>query len=87
MSFNLANKSFAERAQIEAEKARLFHMWQNNLGKAKGEAARLIAEKPRRKGKWAEWVRAELDALSPPEYASMVRSEVNKMMAAANGGR
>jgi hypothetical protein len=29
-------------------------MWQNNLGKAKGDAARLIAEKPRRKGKWAE---------------------------------
>ncbi len=49
MSFNLANMSFEERAQIEAEKARLFEMWQNNLGKAKGEAARLIAEKPRRK--------------------------------------
>lgn len=44
MSFNLANMSFEERAQIEAEKARLFEMWQNNLGKAKGEAARLIAE-------------------------------------------
>ncbi len=53
MSFNLANKSFEERAQIEAEKARLFELWQNNLGKAKGEAARLIAEKPRRKGKWS----------------------------------
>lgn len=32
MSFNLANMSFEERAQIEAEKARLFEMWQNNLG-------------------------------------------------------
>ncbi|MCO7516913.1 hypothetical protein NJF44_02555 [Pseudomonas guariconensis] len=87
MSFNLANRSFEERAQIEAEKARLFELWQNNLGKAKGEAGRLIAEKPRRKGKWAEWVRAELDALSPPEYANMVRSEVNKMMAAASANR
>ena len=38
MSFNLANMSFEERAQIEAEKARLFELWQNNLGKAKGEA-------------------------------------------------
>ena len=79
MSFNLANKSFQERAQIEAEKARLFELWQNNLGKAKGEAARLIAEKPRRKGKWAEWVRAELDAMSPPEYASMVRRELQRL--------
>lgn len=87
MSFNLANKSFQERAQIEAEKARLFEMWQNNLGKAKGEAARLISEKSRRKGKWAEWVRAELDAMSPPDYASLVRSEVNKMMAAASANR
>ena len=51
--------------------------------KAKAEAARLISEKPRRKGKWAEWVRAELDGMTPPEYASMVRSEVNKLMAAA----
>ncbi|AIN59274.1 MULTISPECIES: hypothetical protein [Pseudomonas] len=87
MSFNLANMSFQERAQIEAEKARLFDYWQNNLGKAKGEAARLIAEKPRRKGKWAEWVRAELDGMSPPEFNQLVRSEVNKMMAAASANR
>ncbi|WP_444756882.1 hypothetical protein [Pseudomonas sp. A014] len=87
MSFNLANRDFAERAQIEAEKARLFQLWQSNLGKAKGEAARMIAEKPRRKGKWAEWVRAELEGMSPPEFADMVRSEVNKIMAAASANR
>lgn len=87
MSFNLANRSFEERAQIEGEKARLFEYWQSNLGKAKAEAGRLIAEKSRRKGKWAEWVRAELDAMTPADFASMVRSEVNKMMAAANSNR
>ncbi|MDG9882176.1 hypothetical protein CSV86_006555 [Pseudomonas putida CSV86] len=87
MSFNLANKSFAERAEIEDEKARLFELWQTNLAKAKGEAVRLIGEKPRRKGKWAEWVRAELDAMSPPEYANMVRGEVNKLMAAASASK
>lgn len=87
MSFNLANRSFEERAQIEAHKARLFEYWQGNLGKAKGEAGRLISEKSRRKGKWAEWVRAELDSMTPAEFASMVRSEVNKMMAASNAGR
>ncbi|WP_017905685.1 hypothetical protein [Pseudomonas asplenii] len=83
MSFNLANKSLAERAAIEDEKSRLFELWQSNLGKAKGEAARLFGERAKRKGKWAEWVRTELDTLSPPEYTSMVRSEVNRLMAAA----
>ena len=83
MSFNLANKSLAERAAIEDEKSRLFDLWQSNLGKAKGEAARLFGERAKRKGKWVEWVRAELDTLSPPEYTSMVRSEVNRLMAAA----
>jgi hypothetical protein len=83
MSFNLANKTLAERALIEDEKSRLFELWQTNLGKAKGDAARLIGEKSKRKGKWAEWVRSELDSMSPPEYANMVRSEVNRLMAAA----
>ncbi|MDE1166243.1 MAG: hypothetical protein PW845_12815 [Pseudomonas sp.] len=83
MSFNLANRSLAERATIEDEKSRLFDLWQSNLGKAKAEAARLIADKAKRKGKWAEWVRAELDGMSPPEFAQMVRAEVNRLMAAA----
>ncbi|CAI8940509.1 MULTISPECIES: hypothetical protein [Pseudomonas] len=82
MSFNLADKPLAERAALEDEKSRLFELWQNNLGKAKGEAARLFGERGKRKGKWAEWVRAELDGMSPPEFANMVRSEVNRLMAA-----
>lgn len=83
MSFNLANRPLHERAMIEDEKARLYELWQANLGKAKADATRLVGEKPKRKGKWAEWVRAELDSMSPPEYANMVRGEVNKLMAAA----
>lgn len=83
MSFNLANRPLAERAAIEDEKSRLFELWQSNLGKAKGEAARLFGERAKRKGKWAEWVRLELDTLLPPEYSNMVRSEVNRLMAAA----
>ena len=39
-------------------------------------------ERAKRKGKWAEWVRSELDGMSPPEFANMVRSEVNRLMAA-----
>lgn len=83
MSFNLANKSLADRAALEDEKSRLFDLWQSNLGKAKGEAARLFSERAKRKGKWSEWVRSELDAMSPPEFSNMVRSEVNRLMAAA----
>lgn len=37
MSFNLANMSFEERAQIEAEKARLFELWQNNLARPRAK--------------------------------------------------
>lgn len=58
MSFNLANKPLAERAALEDEKSRLFDLWQSNLGKAKGDAARLFGERAKRKGKWAEWVRS-----------------------------
>ena len=83
MSFNLANRPLPERAAIEDEKSRLFDLWQSNLGKAKGEAARLMGERAKRKGKWSEWVHSELDTMSPPEYANMVRSEVNRLMAAA----
>ncbi|KPW25628.1 Uncharacterized protein ALO83_01377 [Pseudomonas cannabina pv. alisalensis] len=82
MSFNLANRPLPERTAIEDEKSRLFDLWQSNLGKAKGEAARLMGERAKRKGKWSEWVRSELDTMSPPEYANMVRSEVNRLMAA-----
>ncbi|RMR22513.1 hypothetical protein ALP89_00794 [Pseudomonas syringae pv. persicae] len=82
MSFNLANRPLPERTALEDEKSRLFDLWQSNLGKAKGEAARLMVERAKRKGKWSEWVRSELDTMSPPEYANMVRSEVNRLMAA-----
>lgn len=58
-------QTLSERAALEDEKSRLFDLWQSNLGKAKGEAARLFGERAKRKGKWAEWVRSELDAMSP----------------------
>ncbi|WP_369959804.1 hypothetical protein [Pseudomonas benzenivorans] len=81
MSYNLADKPAAERDVAEAEKARLFELWQNNLQRAKVDAARLFAEKSKRKGKWEEWLRGQLGELSPPEYASMVQREVNRLAA------
>ena len=75
MSFNLANKSAEERNAGEAEKARLFELWQQNLQRSKVDAARLFGEK----GKWDEWVREQVAQLTPPEYASMVQREVRRL--------
>jgi hypothetical protein len=82
MSFNLANKPSEQRDVEEAEKARLFELWQQNLQRTKVEAARLVGEKSKRKGKWDEWLRAQLAQMTPPEYASMVQREVRRLLAA-----
>ncbi|HLD66799.1 MAG TPA: hypothetical protein VJA19_12200 [Pseudomonas sp.] len=81
MTFNLARKTGEERNAIEAEKARLFELRQQNIGRAKASAAKLFSERSKRKGKWEVWLRAELETLTPPEYASMVRSEVRRLVA------
>ena len=82
MSFNLANKPSEQRNVEEAEKARLFEIWQQNLHRTKVDAARLVGEKSKRKGKWDEWLRTELAQMTPPEYASMVQREVRRLLAA-----
>ncbi|WP_417660353.1 hypothetical protein [Pseudomonas sp.] len=79
MSFNLANKPAEERNAGEAEKARLFELWQQNLQRSKVDAARLFGEKSKRKGKWEEWMREQVAQLTPPEYASMVLREVRRL--------
>lgn len=79
MSFNLANKPAAERDAGEAEKARLFDLWQQNLQRSKVDAARLFGEKSKRKSKWHEWMREQVAQLTPPEYASMVEREVRRL--------
>ncbi len=81
MSFNIASKSGAERTAIETEKARLFELRQQNLGRAKVQAAKFFGERSKRKGKWEAWLRAELDTLTPVEYASMVGTEVRRLVA------
>ncbi|NQD94429.1 hypothetical protein HP532_17440 [Pseudomonas sp. CrR25] len=82
MSFNLADKPTAQRNAEETEKARLFELWQQNLHRAKADAARLFGEKAKRKGKWEEWLRAQLAEMSPAEYASMVQREVRRLSTA-----
>jgi len=41
MSYNLANLPMDERRAIDDEKSELFAYWQQNLDRAKGEAARI----------------------------------------------
>lgn len=80
MSFNLANKAADERNAGEAEKARLFDLWQQNLQRSKVDAARLFGERNKRKGKWQEWMREQVAQLTPPEYSSMVMREVKRLV-------
>ncbi|BCG26486.1 hypothetical protein TUM18999_46770 [Pseudomonas tohonis] len=75
---NLAELHPDERAAMEHEKAQSYLFWQQNLERAKGEAAKIRGEKDRKKGKWAEWARAEIAALQPDQYRSMVEREVNR---------
>ena len=82
MSWNLANRPADERQAQEDEKSRLFEFWQQNLERAKIEAGKLFGERAKRKGRWDDWVRGEIDALSPPEYQALVRREVDRLVAA-----
>lgn len=79
MSFNLAKMPPDERQAQEDEKARLFEFWQHNLERAKGEAGKIWLEKDKRKGKWQDWAAEHIDALSPPEYQSLVKRELARM--------
>ncbi|MEL7940954.1 hypothetical protein [Pseudomonas delhiensis] len=82
MSWNLANRPADERQAQEDEKSRLFEFWQQNLERAKVEAGKLFGERSKRKGRWGDWVKDEIDALSPPEYQALVQREVNRLVAA-----
>lgn len=46
---------------------------------AEAEARRLLAERERLQGRWLDWVAGELYALTPPEYASMVRRALSRL--------
>lgn len=80
MSFNLANQPTDQRQVQEDEKSRLFEFWQQNLERAKADAGRLFGEKGKRKGQWSAWADGEIDRMSPPEYQSMVRRELQRLV-------
>lgn len=54
-----------------------FH--QQHAARAEAEALRLLAERAMRGTRWLDWVAAELYRLAPPEYAAMVRRELQRL--------
>ena len=54
-----------------------FH--QQHLEQAHAKAAELFARRTDLKGAWLGWVAGQLYSLSPAEYASMVRRELQRL--------
>lgn len=47
--------------------------------RAETEAQRLLSRKAELQGHWLPWVAQELYQLSPPEFANMVRRELQRL--------
>ena len=54
-----------------------FH--QQHAARAEAEARRLLQQRVELGARWLDWVAAELYRLSPPEYAAMVRRELQRL--------
>lgn len=54
---------------------------QQHAQRAEAEARRLLAEREQLGARWLDHVAAELYRLSPPEYAAMVRRELQRLSA------
>lgn len=54
-----------------------FH--QQHAARAEAEARRLLAQRAELGARWLDWVAAELYQLIPPEYAAMVRRELQRL--------
>ena len=50
-----------------------------NLDTAREEARRLFSAKAELQGAWLNWLAAQIYALRPAEYASMVRRELQSL--------
>ena len=58
-----------------------FH--QQHAEHARREAQRLFDQRKALGSRWLTWVAAEIYQLSPPEYAAMVRRELQRLNAGA----
>lgn len=56
-----------------------FDFHQQHAERASAEARRLFEQREALGARWLTWVAAELYQLSPPEYAAMVRRELQRL--------
>ena len=54
-----------------------FH--QQHAARAEAEARRLLEQRAELGARWLDWVAAELYQLTPPEFAAMVRRELQRL--------
>ena len=54
-----------------------FH--QQHAARAEAEARSLLDERASLGARWLDWVAAELYQLTPPEFAAMVRRELQRL--------
>ncbi len=52
---------------------------QQHAARAEAEARRLLEQRATLGARWLDWVAAELYQLSPPEFAAMVRRELQQL--------
>ncbi|MDV6700303.1 hypothetical protein FA534_13960 [Pseudomonas aeruginosa] len=58
-------------------KRQAFH--RQHRQRAKEEARRLLDARAEQGGRWLDWVAGQLYLLRPPEYAAMVRRELQRL--------
>jgi len=58
-----------------------FDFHQQHAERARSEAQRLFVQREVLGSRWLTWVATELYQLSPPEYAAMVRRELQRLNA------
>lgn len=56
-----------------------FDFHQQHAERASSEARRLFEQREVMGNRWLAWVATELYQLSPPEYAAMVRRELQRL--------
>lgn len=65
-------------ASVDASQGRAeFHA--QHQAQARQQAELWLAQRARLQGAWFDWVATELYQLSPPEYAAMVRRELQTL--------
>jgi len=64
---------------VNTEKPSRADYHREHQARAETEAQRLLSRKAELQGYWLPWVAQELYQLSPPEFANMVRRELQRL--------